>query len=243
MIVSSHREAPEIARIRSPTAPTSTRSSARTGPDTVTLIANYVPLQEPAAAPNFYEFGDDVRYEIHIDNNGDGQAGRRRTGSGSTTRLRNPGTFLYNTGPILSLDSPELEPPPVLHGQQGRRAWRRVTELGAGLACPPCNIGPLSHPELPEAGRRRRARPGRWRQGVRRAARRGFYVDLGSIFDLANLRPFQQLHNQFGMNVFSRSARRGERDQPPQRALHRHPGAQGRPGASGRAAARRTHAR
>jgi len=31
----------------------------------------------------------------------------------------------------------------------------------------------------------------------------GFYVDLGSIFDLANLRPFQQLHNQFGMNVFA----------------------------------------
>jgi hypothetical protein len=40
----------------------------------VTLIANYVPLQEPAGGPNFYEFGDDVRYEIHIDNNGDGRA-------------------------------------------------------------------------------------------------------------------------------------------------------------------------
>src|SRR5262249_824857 len=34
----------------------------------------------------------------------------------------------------------------------------------------------------------------------------GFYVDLGSIFDLANLRPFEQLHNQFGMHVFSKPA-------------------------------------
>ena len=34
----------------------------------------------------------------------------------------------------------------------------------------------------------------------------GFYVDLGSIFDLANLRPFQQLHNQYGMHVFSKPA-------------------------------------
>ena len=34
----------------------------------------------------------------------------------------------------------------------------------------------------------------------------GFYVDLGSIFDLANLRPFEQLHNQYGMNVFSKPA-------------------------------------
>ncbi len=30
----------------------------------------------------------------------------------------------------------------------------------------------------------------------------GFYVDLGSIFDLADLRPFQQLHDQYGMHVF-----------------------------------------
>jgi hypothetical protein len=34
----------------------------------------------------------------------------------------------------------------------------------------------------------------------------GFYVDLGSIFDLANLRPFQELHNQFGLHVFSKPA-------------------------------------
>ena len=43
-------------------------------PDTVTIIANYVPLESPDGGPNFYEFGDDVLYAINIDNNGDGKA-------------------------------------------------------------------------------------------------------------------------------------------------------------------------
>src|SRR5438132_1159106 len=73
-------------------------------PSTVTLIANYIPLQEPAGGPNFYEFGEDVRHEIHIDNDGDGLADVSYQFDFQTV-LRDPGTFLYNTGPIRSLDS------------------------------------------------------------------------------------------------------------------------------------------
>src|SRR5712692_4075484 len=40
--------------------------------DQVTVLANYIPLEEPAGGPNFNTFGDDVLYEIMIDNNGDG---------------------------------------------------------------------------------------------------------------------------------------------------------------------------
>ena len=72
--MSSHREAPEISK--DPVAD-STDVYAFVSPDrpsTVTLIANYIPLEEPAGGPNFYEFGDDVLYAIHIDNNGDGAA-------------------------------------------------------------------------------------------------------------------------------------------------------------------------
>ena len=72
--MSSHREAPEISK--DPVAD-STDLYAFVSPDqpnTVTLIANYIPLQEPSGGPNFYEFGDDVLYEIHVDNNGDGMA-------------------------------------------------------------------------------------------------------------------------------------------------------------------------
>ena len=46
----------------------------RTHPTTVTLITNYIPLQNPAGGPNFFEFGDDVSYKINVDNNGDGVA-------------------------------------------------------------------------------------------------------------------------------------------------------------------------
>jgi hypothetical protein len=71
--MSSHREAPEISK--DPVADSSDLyvfvSPDR--PDTVTIIANYLPLQLPAGGPNFVEFGDDVLYEIHIDSNGDGQ--------------------------------------------------------------------------------------------------------------------------------------------------------------------------
>ena len=199
--MSSHREAPEIAK---DPAADSTDVYAFISPDqpsTVTLIANYVPLQEPAGGPNFYEFGDDVRYEIHIDNNGDGQPDVTYRFQ-FQTKLRNPDTFLYNTGPILSLDSPnwnrrQFYTVSKVNTQGG------VTQLAAGLACPPCNIGPLSTPSYPALAS---AAVHDLAGGIKVFAGQraeGFYVDLGSIFDLANLRPFQQLHNQFGMNVFT----------------------------------------
>ena len=70
--MSSHREAPEISK--DPVAD-STDLYAFVSPDkpnSVTLIANYIPLESPDGGPNFYEFGDDVLYEIHIDNTGTG---------------------------------------------------------------------------------------------------------------------------------------------------------------------------
>src|ERR1700733_15543589 len=102
--MSSHREAPEISK--DPVAD-STDVYAFVSPDkpsTVTLIANYLPLQEPAGGPNFYEFGEDVLYEIHIDNTGDGWPNISYQFRFHTV-LRDEDTFLYNTGPIKSLNS------------------------------------------------------------------------------------------------------------------------------------------
>ena len=194
--MSSHREAPEISR--DPVAD-STDVYAFVSPDnpgTVTLIANYIPLQLPSGGPNFYEFGDDVLYEIHIDNNGDGLA-EISYQFRFTTTVRNPDTFLYNTGPIESLSSPN---------------WNRVqtydvavvsggssTSLGTGLPCPPCNIGPLSTPGYAGLAA---AAVNSLGGGIRVfAGQRAeeFYVDLGSVFDLANLRPFQNLHAPAGL--------------------------------------------
>src|SRR6516165_10483740 len=116
--MSSHREAPEISM--DPVAD-STDLYAFVSPDrpgTVTLIANYIPLEGPAGGPNFYSFGDDVLYEIHVDNDGDAEPDVTFQFRFLTT-LANPNTFLYNTGPILSLNS----------ANWNRRQFYSVTEV------------------------------------------------------------------------------------------------------------------
>jgi len=192
--VSSHREAPEIAK--DPVADSTDLYAfvSPDRPDTVTLIANYVPLQAPAGGPNFYEFGDDVLYEINVDNDGDGDADISYQFR-FTTKVANKDTFLYNTGPIESLSSPNWN-------RRQTYTVTRVTEqghtrvLGTGLACPPCNIGPLSTPHYPNLARAATHTVGDYKVFAGQRAE-GFYVDLGSIFDLLNLRPFEQL-NLFG---------------------------------------------
>lgn len=66
---SSHREAPMIAY--DPLADNTDLYAFRSpdNPDMITIIANYIPMQLPHGGPNYYTFGQDVRYEIHIDNN------------------------------------------------------------------------------------------------------------------------------------------------------------------------------
>ena len=125
--MSSHREAPEISK--DPVAD-STDVYAFVSPDkpnTVTIIANYIPLQKPDGGPNFYEFGDDVRYEIHISNQGHAKADITYRFD-FTTKIRNPKTFLYNTGPINEHRGRDLEPAAVLQGHAhrerlARRCW------------------------------------------------------------------------------------------------------------------------
>jgi hypothetical protein len=65
---SSHREAPLIAD--DPLADNCDLYAFRSPdrPNTVTLIATYVPLQFPQGGPNYYSFGENIRYEIHVDN-------------------------------------------------------------------------------------------------------------------------------------------------------------------------------
>ena len=189
--MSSHREAPAISK--DPVAD-STDTYAFVSPDragTVTILTNYIPVESPAGGPNFYEFGDDVLYEINVDNDGDALAEVTFQFRFHTT-LRNDDTFLYNLGPITSLDS----------ATWNRRQFYSVTAvtpqgsrvLGTDLRCPPCNIGPRSTPDyasLADAAVHDLGGGVRVFAGQRAE---GFFVDLGSIFDLGALRPVQELH-------------------------------------------------
>jgi hypothetical protein len=130
-----------------------------------------------------------------------------RLGGGSpyqfrfSTYIKNPGTFLYNTGPIASLGSPNwnkrqyytvtrVDTIPGRHGHTTKRS--RV--LGTGLASPPCNIGPRSTPGYPALAQAAVHALPSGETVFAGQRNEGFYVDLGSIFDLGDLRPLQDLH-------------------------------------------------
>src|SRR5215470_9368220 len=202
--MSSHREAPEISRDPAADSTDLYAFVSPDQPDTVTLIANYVPLQEPAGGPNFYDFGNVVRYEIHVDNDGDGRPDvtYRFDFNG---KLRDKETFLYNTGPITSLDSPAWNNRQFYTVRKVNAAGREMV-LGKHLACPPCNIGPLSTPHYAKLADAAVHDLGGGVKVFAGQRAEGFYVDLGAIFDLGDLRPFENLHAQYGMHVFTKPA-------------------------------------
>jgi hypothetical protein len=140
---SSHREAPFIS-----TDPQADNTDVYAfvspdRPDTVTIIANYIPFEEPAGGPNFYRFSDDVLYAIHIDNTGDAKEDISYQFRFNRP-IRNPNTFLYNTGPITALDDRDWNLPQyydITRIEKGRAGL-----VKDNLPTPPVNIGPRSTP-------------------------------------------------------------------------------------------------
>ena len=189
--MSSHREAPEISK--DPVAD-NTDTYAFVSPDdpeTVTLITNYLPAEVPAGGPTFFEFGNDVLYKIHIDNDGDGRADVTYEFTFEST-ITNPKTFLYNTGTIGSLNDPNWNKRQFYNVTRvdHRGEERRERILGEGLTCPPCNIGPHSTPNYATLGQEAVHSLAGGQATVFAGQRNDpFFVDIGSIFDLADLRP------------------------------------------------------
>jgi hypothetical protein len=195
---SSHREAPLISQ--DPMADNTDLYAFRSPdrPNTVTIIANYIPLEAPASGPNFPAFDDSVLYEIHIDGDGDSQEDltyqfRFRT------ETRNPNTFLYNTGPITSLDDPnwnrrQTYTVTLVRRGRGHGHADSVEVLGANLATPPDNIGPRSTPDYEALAAEAVHTLGGGVMVFAGQRDDPFFVDLGSVFDLAGLRPFNPFH-------------------------------------------------
>jgi hypothetical protein len=187
---SSHREAPLISQdpVADNTDVYAFRSPDR--PDSVTLVANWIPFEEPAGGPNFFNFGDDVLYQIHVDNNHDAEPDITYEWR-FTTRIQNPNTFLNNTGPITDINDADFNFRQFYDVSVVRNGVR--TTIGSNLPVPPNNIGPRSTPNYDAVAA----------QGVHTlgsiksfAGQRDdpFYVDLGSAFDLLGLRPFNPAH-------------------------------------------------
>jgi len=193
---SSHREAPLISQ--DPMADNTDLYAfvSPDRPDTVTILANYIPLEQPAGGPNFPAFDDTVLYEIHVENSGDAVEDLTYQFRFHTA-TRNPDTFLYNTGPIASLGDPNWNRPQtysVTLVKHGPGQSDRATVLGTDLLTPPDNIGPRSTPAYDALAS---AAVNTLPNGIKVFAGQRddpFFVDLGSIFDLAGLRPFNSAH-------------------------------------------------
>jgi hypothetical protein len=167
---SSHREAPLISE--DPSADNTDTYAFRSPdrPDTVTLIANYLPGEDPAAGPNWYTFSPSARYVLYADKNGDGKPD-------ITWRFafknQKPVAFLQNTQQTYTVSR--------IDGKSSR-------VVGSGLLTPPDNIGPRSTPNyhaLAMAGVHDLSDGSKVFAGQRDD---GFFGDIGAIFDLVAIR-------------------------------------------------------
>jgi hypothetical protein len=186
---SSHREAPLISQ--DPLADNTDVYAfvSPANPDRVTLLANFIPFEAPYGGPNFFKFDDNVLYEIMVDNNGDAVEDITFQFK-FRTEVRNPNTFLYNTGPITSLDSPNFNVRQfyTLTRIDGPRRKGRATVLAQDVPTPPVNVGLRSTPNYDAlANAAIRQLPG----GMQVFAGQRddpFFVDL-NVFDLLAVPP------------------------------------------------------
>jgi hypothetical protein len=189
---SSHREAPLISQ--DPVADNTDLYAFRdpNDPSKFDIVANFIGLEQPAGGPNFAKFGDDVLYEIHLDNNGDAQ-------DDITYQFRfksfvdNKETFLYNTGEIFF---PDYQPQNIRQEFDVRRIeGGRDEVVVTNFRSPPVNVGPRSTPNYEEllAQKSIKLMPGG--ELVFAGQRKDpFFADLGSVFDLLGLRPLNTAH-------------------------------------------------
>lgn len=206
-LASSHREAPAIAI--DPTADITDFYMFRSPEDTdkVVFLMNVNPLEAPGGGPNFHRFDDNVLYEIHVDNEGDGEEDISFQFRFTTT-YNIPGTFLYNTGSISSASNLNMTQTYTVT-KVDHDTGTATTMMSGNVA--PINVGTQSgssgySPEGSSPGSITRSyikTSGDYRSfaGPRQE---GFYVDLERTFDLLNLAGADGTPNQntlLGYNV------------------------------------------
>ncbi len=184
---SSHREAPMTSQDPVIDGTDLYAFVSPDNPDMVTFIANYDPFENPAGGPNFSRFGDDVLYRINIDNNGDAVEDTYYEFR-FNTKIRNPNTFLYATGSVTAPRDANLnifQSYSVARVERGNR-----TVIREGISTAPANVGPVSTPNY-EATARQAVHTIDHDIKVFAGPRDDpFFADLGSVFDLGQLRPF-----------------------------------------------------
>lgn len=196
---SSHREAPSTSV--DPMADATDVYAFRDATDSsrINLIMNFIPFQIPAGGPNFYRFDDNIIYAMNIDNNGDA-VNDIEIQFRFRTEVRNLNTFLYNTGPVTTLDDPDLNIRQfyTVTVIRGNAPNTQSEVIATNVPVPPVNIGPRSTPNYETALAQPAIRNVTTTRGMvtlfAGTRGEGFFIDTGSIFDLLGLRPFNSAH-------------------------------------------------
>lgn len=205
---SSHREAPLI--MEDPVAD-GTDVYAFVSPDaptTVTLVANFIPFEAGAGGPNFYRFGDDVTYDINVDNIGDGLKHIVFRFNFTTTTV-DPTTFLYNVGVITTAggNAPyaNWNRPQTYNLSRSTDGGATFTTIGTNLLTPPVAVGAKSTPNY-HALASNAVYSNVGQLGIKSFAGQRddpFFVDLGRVFDLLSVNPAGGTDYVAGFNVNS----------------------------------------
>lgn len=186
MMGSSHREAPLIAN--DPLADNTDLYAFRCpdDPNMVTIIANYIPGELPQGGPNYYTFGENIRYEIHIDNDAT-IPGDEIIYRFTFRRINEDGSTFFNIR--LGQQNPKTIYN-VERSINGGESFRAILLNGE---VPPNNIGPRSiesevglnssYSDLFNAGVTETMTGETVFAGP---VDDPFFVDLGAIFDLGN---------------------------------------------------------
>jgi hypothetical protein len=201
---SSHREAPQIMLDPSADNTDLYAFTAPGAPDRLTIVANWIPLEDPAGGPNFGKLDPKARYHVKIDNTGDGveDVGYHWQ---FTSRFRNPDSFLAYVPPVRSIDDQNINFVQTYDLWKDRYHHGQLVGshlVGDDLPVAPDNTGPKTFPDYPAVA-----------DGAIRGISGGgksfvgpvddpFFVDLGSVFDGINIdkpgRPGIGLGNQGG---------------------------------------------
>jgi hypothetical protein len=201
---SSHREAPKI--LADPTADNTDvyAFTAADAPHSLTVVANWIPLEEPAGGPYFGKLDPRARYYVKIDNTGDGREDVAYRWQ-FKQRFRNPNSFLDAAPTVDSIDDPDInfvQTYDLYRERTGKHHRVSTKRIAHNVPVAPANTGPKTVPDYAKvAAGAIHALPGGGRSFVG-PADDPFFLDLNTVFDGLNIdkpgRPKIGLGNQGG---------------------------------------------
>ena len=187
---SSHREAPLSALDPTGDDTDVYAFKAPDSTDSLTLVANWIPFEDPAGGPNFYRFDDRATYYLNVDNTGDGVYDIRFRFRFRTS-VGDPGSFLYASPTVDSIDSPNLNVKQAYSVvRENLVDGREVSEnvLARNVPVAPDNVGPKTIPNYGAVANQAITNlngGGKVFAGQRDDP---FFVDLGATFDAITIR-------------------------------------------------------